>query len=54
MKDWVLNPPTPVQNIFLPTQVLVETPVCDGFEVLRVVSGLTQTPKNGIISLRDG
>lgn len=33
LKDWVLNPPTPGQNIFLPTQVLVETPVCEGFEV---------------------
>jgi transposase len=33
LKDWVLNPPTPIQNIFLPTQVLVETPACDGFEV---------------------
>lgn len=33
LKDWVLNPPTPIQNIFLPTQVLVEIPACDGFEV---------------------
>jgi hypothetical protein len=33
LRDWVLNPPTPVYNIFLPTQVWVETPVCVGFEV---------------------
>lgn len=33
LRDWVLNPPTPVENIFLPTQVLVETPACEGFEV---------------------
>jgi transposase len=33
LRDWVLNPPTPVENIFLPTQVLVEIPICEGFEV---------------------
>jgi transposase len=33
LRDWVLNPPTPVDNIFLPTQVWVEAPVCVGFEV---------------------
>lgn len=33
LKAWVLNPPTPNQNIFLPTQALVESPVCEGFEV---------------------
>jgi transposase len=33
LRDWVLNPPTAVENIFLPTQVFVETPVCDGFEM---------------------
>jgi len=31
IKAWVLNPPTPLQNIFKPTQALVELP--EGFEM---------------------
>lgn len=33
LRDWVLNPPTPIQNVLLNTQTLVETPVGEGFEV---------------------
>ena len=33
LRAWVLNPPTPLQNIFKPTQALVELPVCEGFEM---------------------
>ena len=33
LRDWVLDPPTPIQSIFLPTQVLVEIPACEGFEM---------------------
>lgn len=33
LQDWVFHPPTPVQDIFLPTQERTETPVGEGFEM---------------------
>ena len=33
LRDWVFNPPTPVQDIYLPTQQQAETPVGEGFEI---------------------
>lgn len=33
LRDWVFHPPTPVQDIFLPTQETTETPVAEGFEI---------------------
>lgn len=33
LRDWVLNPPTPVQAIFLPTQEQTDKPAGEGFEV---------------------
>lgn len=33
LRDWVFHPPTPVQDIFLPTQQTTETPVGEGFEI---------------------
>ncbi len=33
LRDWVESPPTPVQDIFLPTQQPAETPVGEGFEI---------------------
>lgn len=33
LKDWVLNPPTRITDIWLPNQDKNETPVGKGFEV---------------------
>jgi transposase len=33
LHDWVLNPPTPVQDIFLPTQDQIDQPPAAGFEI---------------------
>lgn len=33
LHDWVLNPPTPVQDIFLPTQEQTDQPAGVGFEI---------------------
>ncbi len=33
LKDWVLNPPTPITDIFLPNQEQNKIPVGEGFEV---------------------
>ncbi len=33
LHDWVLNPPTPVQAIFLPTQDKTDKPAGAGFEI---------------------
>ena len=43
LKAWVLNPPNAEQNIFLPTQALVELPACEGFEV--PLGSIWQDPK---------
>ncbi len=33
LHDWVFHPPTPVQDIYLPTQETTEAPVGEGFEI---------------------
>jgi len=33
LQDWVVAPPTPVQDIYLPTQEQAEIPVAEGFEI---------------------
>ncbi|MEP0834403.1 IS1634 family transposase [Microcoleus sp. AS-A8] len=44
LHDWVFHPPTPVQDIFLPTQETTETPVGEGFEI--PLGSLWLDPKN--------
>jgi transposase len=44
LRDWVFHPPTPVEDIFLPTQETTEAPVGEGFEIH--AGSLWLDPKN--------